>query len=143
MKYGHLKYSVAMVAIGLVMKLPTMCTRHTHTYCPIHKHNGSLLIPVISSRADMYTRKPPVKMCAPFASSFWLAVSRLPASMTTVVVPSPASMSWALESSTSYQEGEKVRGGEGMERGGDGKGRGGDREGMGRGGDGEGRGGEE
>ena len=122
MKYGHLKYSVAMVAIGLVMKLPTMCTRHTHTYCPIHKHNGSLLIPVISSCADMYTRKPPVKMCAPFASSFWLAVSRLPASMTTVVVPSPASMSWALESSTSYQG--EGRGGDGEGRGWKGKGRG-------------------
>ena len=30
-----------------------------------------------------------VKMYAPFVSSFWLAVSRLPASMTTVVVLSP------------------------------------------------------
>ena len=37
---------------------------------------------------------------SPFASSFWLAFNRLPAMTTTVVVPSPASTSCALDSST-------------------------------------------
>ena len=37
----------------------------------------------------------------PFSRSLAHALSRLPAITTTVVVPSPASISWALESSTS------------------------------------------
>lgn len=38
---------------------------------------------------------------SPFSKSLALALSKLPAITTTVVVPSPASMSWALDSSTS------------------------------------------
>ena len=38
----------------------------------------------------------------PFSRSLAHALSKLPAITTTVVVPSPASMSWALESSTSW-----------------------------------------
>ena len=38
----------------------------------------------------------------PFSRSLAHALSRLPAITTTVVVPSPASISWALESSTSW-----------------------------------------
>lgn len=43
----------------------------------------------------------------PLASSCCAADNRLPAITTTDVVPSPASISCALESSTSYNEGNK------------------------------------
>lgn len=47
---------------------------------------------------------------APLPSIFSAAPSRLPARTTTDVVPSPASMSWAAESSTSWRRGREGRG---------------------------------
>ena len=43
----------------------------------------------------------PTVCILPLDNRLALASKRLPASTTTVVVPSPASMSWALDSSTS------------------------------------------
>ena len=59
-----------------------------------------------------------VALCQPFSSNLWHAESKLPAIITTVVVPSPASTSWALDSSTSLRDEDqgKRREREGRER---------------------------
>mmetsp|Transcript_16168 Transcript_16168/g.39095 ORF Transcript_16168/g.39095 Transcript_16168/m.39095 type:complete len:243 (+) Transcript_16168:1121-1849(+) len=56
----------------------------------------------ISSDFSAALKKPWVIFCgcSPFSRSFSAAVSRAPASTTTEVVPSPASISWDLDSST-------------------------------------------